>query len=117
MTLTQPQAISGLGGIGKTQLAIEYAYRYCDEYRAVLWVNAASHDTIISSFLDLTERLELSEREEHDQNRIADAVKTWCASEQDWLLIFDNADDLPLLEDFLLPVATQGQCAPAWADT
>ena len=36
------QAISGLGGIGKTQTAVEYAYRYRDEYEAVLWLNAES---------------------------------------------------------------------------
>ena len=36
------QAISGLGGIGKTQTAVEYAYRYRDKYQAVLWLNAES---------------------------------------------------------------------------
>ena len=35
-----PQAISGLGGIGKTQLALEYAYRYHQYYQAVLWARA-----------------------------------------------------------------------------
>src|SRR6266571_4000212 len=39
-TLAQPQAISGLGGIGKTQTAVEYAYRYKDDYKATLWVKA-----------------------------------------------------------------------------
>ncbi len=47
--LTQAQAIHGLGGIGKTQTAIEYAYRHCDEYRYILWVNAATRDELITS--------------------------------------------------------------------
>src|SRR5205823_4008778 len=40
--LTQPQAINGLGGIGKTQTAIEYIYRYHTDYQAILWVQADS---------------------------------------------------------------------------
>src|SRR5579872_861085 len=42
--LTHPQAISGLGGIGKTQLALEYAYRYHQEYQAVFWVKADTRE-------------------------------------------------------------------------
>ena len=44
------QAISGLGGIGKTQTAVEYAYRYRDEYKAVLWLNAESPLSLNTSF-------------------------------------------------------------------
>lgn len=60
--LTQPQAITGLGGIGKTQIAVEYAYRYGEEYRFVLWVNAASRDALMASFIELAQLLKLAER-------------------------------------------------------
>lgn len=59
-----PSAISGLGGIGKTQIAIEYAYRYHQEYEAVLWARAEKHEDLISSFLDIATRLRLPQREE-----------------------------------------------------
>ena len=45
-------AISGLGGIGKTQTAVEYAYRYQDEYAAVLWFNAETHEALISDIVE-----------------------------------------------------------------
>src|SRR6202011_665738 len=55
--LTQTQAIKGLGGIGKTQIAVEYAYRSRDlaRYTHTLWVNAANEETLIPSFAALAE--------------------------------------------------------------
>src|SRR6266568_4717210 len=92
--LTQPQAITGLGGIGKTQTAVEYAYRYCDEYRFVLWVSAATRDTLISDFVTLADLLHLPEKEEQNQNIVVAAIKRWLESHKAWLFILDNADDL-----------------------
>src|SRR5581483_3024220 len=57
--LTQPQAIKGLGGIGKTQIAVEYAYRarLQERYTHTFWINAASEEAILTSFQALAERL------------------------------------------------------------
>lgn len=94
-------AISGLGGVGKTQTAIEYAYRYGSEYKAVFWAKASSHKSLISDFVALAQPLKLLEQEEADQDRVVTAVKRWLQTNSCWLLILDNADDLEMVCEFL----------------
>jgi len=106
--LTQTQAIHGLGGIGKTQTAVEYAYRYRDKYRAILWVSAATRDVLIAGFVELATLLKLPEKDEQNQQRVVTAVKRWLEAYDRWLLILDNADDLSLVEEDLLPAGGNG---------
>jgi hypothetical protein len=59
VALSQPQAITGLGCIGKTQMALEYAHRYGASYAAVLWIRADSPTSLVSSFVELAHVLNL----------------------------------------------------------
>ncbi len=69
------QAVSGLGGVGKTQLAVEYAYEHRDEYPLVWWVRAEEPATLASDYAALATELDLPERDEsrpaRDQARCA----------------------------------------------
>ena len=99
--LSQPQAFTGLGGIGKTQLAVEYAYRFRREYRTVLWARAESTDTLSASYTEIAMLLNLPERNEQEQPLVIQATKRWLQTHQDWLLILDNADEPDLIAPFL----------------
>src|ERR1700757_3626735 len=100
VALSHPQGISGLGGIGKTQTALEYAYRYRTEYNAIFWVRADSTTALTSSLVELASVLQLPERYEKEQEIIVQAVLRWFRLHPDWLLIYDNMDDLSIAEPF-----------------
>src|SRR5215469_13828493 len=87
--LSQSYALSGLGGIGKTQTAVEYAYRHANEYSALFWIGADTYERLASDFLMLAEVLNLPERQEHDLSKVMAAVQRWLSNHRDWLLIFD----------------------------
>lgn len=101
MALSQPQAINGLGGVGKTQVALEYAYRYAQDYQAVFWMRADSRDALVAGFREMASALNLPERDEREQAITVAAVKGWLSQRTSWLLIVDNADELSLLPEFL----------------
>ncbi len=107
VALTQSYALRGLGGIGKTQIALEYAYRHALEYSAIFWIEAETIEHVMSSLLRTAELLQLPERQEVDQQRIVAAVQRWLSTHSQWLLIWDNVEDLELLQR-LLPPTRQG---------
>ncbi len=93
-------ALSGLGGVGKTQIAIEYAYDYHDDYQAIFWLNASTRDALSSDLTTLVSSLGLTQQQEQEEVVVL-AVKRWLATHTGWLLILDNVDSLEMMIDFL----------------
>jgi tetratricopeptide (TPR) repeat protein len=103
------QAISGLGGIGKTQTAIEYGHRHRDQYDAVFWISAATELDLQTGYSKLARLLRLP-HDANDPDSVLAAVKRWLegVDGHSWLLVFDNADDPPLLGPYLPGMAPNG---------
>jgi hypothetical protein len=101
------QAIAGLGGVGKTQLALEYCYRHASSYQVVWWIRAESKETRLADLPALAERLQLGPVDKSDPSSSVGIVIEWLDRTPGWLLIFDNVERPQDLER-LLPAAGRG---------
>jgi len=90
-----------LGGIGKTQLAIEYAYRYVENYSLVWWIRAEEPTKLATEYSALAHYINLPEKNDIDQNKIIEGVRHWLEQNEKWLLIFDNAPNHTELRKYL----------------
>jgi len=102
-----PQALCGLGGIGKTQIAIEYAYRHRDYYHSILWARANTRDRLILDYMALAESLGIGNKRDESQEHIIAAVKQRLAKERNWLLLFDDVGEISSIDDFV-PIEHDG---------
>ncbi|WP_007516447.1 tetratricopeptide repeat protein [Pseudofrankia saprophytica] len=87
-------ALEGMGGVGKTALAIRYAYRYQSEFEVVWWVAADQADAVATNISALAAPLGLTPD--------SDAASVWSvlSRRQSWLVIFDNVEDLDAVARF-----------------
>ncbi|PQE09028.1 Acyl transferase acyl hydrolase lysophospholipase protein [Rutstroemia sp. NJR-2017a BBW] len=90
-------AIWGLGGCGKTQIALEYAYRcQAKTLCSIFWVHADSEASFSQDYSDLARIAGVSLDLKGED--LLGAVKQWIENQRNWLLILDNADDLTIFK-------------------
>lgn len=104
--------LEGLGGMGKTQMAVKFVKQHRDNFSAVFWMNGKNEDTLKQSFADVAKRI----YEEHpsssslkaaadsrDPDQVVAAVKHWLSTKSNtkWIVVFDNIDNpkLPGITD------------------
>jgi nucleoside phosphorylase/tetratricopeptide (TPR) repeat protein len=111
-------AITGLGGVGKTQVVLELAYQVRDRLPqcSVFWITSTSLESIEQSYIKMSEQLGVQDVTPAD---VKDRVKAYLSQDDvgQWLLIYDNTDDMdmwmtgsnvsPALKSFL-PQSHQG---------
>lgn len=96
--------LHGLGGIGKTQLAVEYIRRHKEKHTAIFWLNANDEDSLRLSYRGIAQQVlqchpstsGLSSVDlEGDLDRVASAVKAWLdlRGNARWLMVYDNYDN------------------------
>ena len=100
-------ALCGLGGAGKTSVAVEYAYRHLDEVE-VTWQFAAEDTTVLAAgFAELA--AQLGARGLADaRDPVASVHAVLARFPAPWLLIFDNAADMTSVAAFLPPPGPGG---------
>jgi len=106
-TTALTQAMHGLGGVGKTQTAVEYIYRHAAEYEIAWWIRSEEPAKLASDYAALAEPLRLKEQGEKDQSVIVQAVRSALAVRGRWLIVFDNANEAKEIREFL-PVGGTG---------
>ncbi|MFE1369273.1 tetratricopeptide repeat protein [Streptomyces anulatus] len=89
---TITQAIQGLGGIGKTTLALHYARLHASSYTVVWWLRADSPELIAAGLAALTRRLRGGSPGDLATEEAVDWAMGWLQTHPGWLLIFDNAE-------------------------
>ncbi|MET0135306.1 MAG: FxSxx-COOH system tetratricopeptide repeat protein [Kibdelosporangium sp.] len=117
-----PSVLHGMGGMGKTQIAVEYVYRHLDDFDLVWWIDASQPSQIRASLAELAQALGLPESVE--ANAAVPAVREALRGGRlvrRWLLVFDAAADPEALTSFL-PAGGAGQVIvtsrnPGWSGT
>jgi len=113
----------GLAGIGKTQIAVEFCYRYAEEYDWQFFVAAGNHDELFETFTRIADRIPRSARVSEDAvSNVLDWLETTSihkcslppslrncaqltrlASGDSWLIVFDDVEDWPSINTSYLP--------------
>lgn len=116
--VVQPVAITAADGVGKTELALEYAYRYRERYDVIWWLKADTQPNLVADMGALAHALKVGEHQPNKPETAVTALHQWLEEDRGWLLVFDNVAR-PIDLKPLLPKRIRGHVVitsptPAW---
>ncbi|MCM3882875.1 FxSxx-COOH system tetratricopeptide repeat protein [Frankia sp. R82] len=121
ITSVLPEALHGMGGVGKTQLAAEYVYRHLGDFDVIWWIPAEQSVQIGNALIELGQRLGLDVGAEANVavRQVVEALRLGDPYPR-WLLVFDNADDPASVREYF-PASPTGRILvtsrdPGWAN-
>jgi len=97
-------ACNGLGGVGKTQVALEFVWQNYKKYKGVVWFDSENLERLQNSYINLGRDLNIiRDDEKKDAAELARRVKLWLEhhSRAGWLLVYDNAPNYESIRELL----------------
>ncbi|MEU3604752.1 FxSxx-COOH system tetratricopeptide repeat protein [Streptomyces sp. NPDC035033] len=96
-----PHTLHGMGGVGKSQIAIEYVYRYASDYDVVWWIPSEQPTMILTALTELAQRMGLNVSNEANQAvpAVREALRRGEPYDR-WLLVFDNAENVEAVRPY-----------------
>ena len=100
-SLAITQAFHGLGGVGKTQIALEFIYRHQSKYRLIWWLRAEfAFKTLLDDYKELARELGIGNAKMNNSD-VRNEVRRWLETNRRWLLVFDNVESPDLIRNLL----------------
>ncbi|MYS27507.1 tetratricopeptide repeat protein [Streptomyces sp. SID7804] len=103
-----PHALHGLGGVGKSQLALEYIYTHQHDYKVICWIPAERESLVLAALAQLAAQLGVAPAGQDSMGApaantavpaVLEALRTG-APYDNWLLVFDNAEDVEAVRQY-----------------
>jgi tetratricopeptide (TPR) repeat protein len=99
-------ALFGMGGVGKTQVAIEYVVKYKGSYNAVFWITAVDLASLLLGFQQIATQTDCGGSVPLDADSAAKEVLKWLIKQRCWLLVLDNVDNISVVREYLPDVSS-----------
>ena len=90
-----------MGGIGKTQIALEYVYTNRTSYERIYWLTAVDQASLLSGYQKIAKDAGLRLGLDINPIEVSETVLRWLHREQSWLIVIDNLDDMEVLNGLL----------------